>query len=111
MKKIFVTTLILQVVLLSGCAGALLGNGGRPDNSQVKEQRSVEQIKADGKITSNIKARYADDVILRKLNVRTYQGEVTLLGVVPTRNIMQRAINLAASVKGVKKVRSGLRLR
>ena len=111
MKKIFLIVLLGQVIFLSGCAGALVGDNGRPQNNEVREQRSIEQIKVDGRITSAIKARYADDVVLRKLNVKTYRGEVTLFGSVPTRSVMERAINLARTVKGVTKVRSGLRLR
>jgi len=108
----FLLILILSLTsLLMGCAGALLGNGERPQNNEVREQRSVEQITADGTITSNIRARYANDVVLRKLNISTYRGVVTLQGVVPTQNVMQRAIGLAQSVKGVRQVRSGLRLR
>jgi len=97
--------------LLVGCAGALLGDNGRPNTNEVREQRSVEQITTDGMITSNIRARYANDVVLQKLNISTYRGVVTLQGVVPTQNVMQRAIGLAQSVKGVRQVRSGLRLR
>ena len=36
---------------------------------------------------------------------------VTLHGNVPTQSVMQRAISLAQSVKGVQQVKSGLRLR
>ena len=111
MKKIFLIVMLMPSLLLSGCAGALLGDNGRPDNSQVREQRNIDQVKADGRITTQIKERYANDAILRELNVKTYRGEVTLFGTVPTRRVMERAINLAASVKGVTKVRSGLRLR
>ncbi|MCK4742660.1 MAG: BON domain-containing protein [Sulfuriflexus sp.] len=108
--------LILSVLsvtsLLTGCAGALLGNGGeRPRNNETREQRSIEQITADGMITSSIRTRYSNDVVLKKLNISTYRGVVTLHGVVPTKNVMGRAIRLAQSVNGVKSVRSGIRLR
>jgi len=111
MKKSFLIVLLIQTILLSGCAGALLGNNGRPENNEVRTQRSTEQITADAAITSEIKARYANDAVLSKLNVTTYRGLVTLHGTVPLRSIMERAIRLAQSVNGVRQVKSGLRLR
>lgn len=111
MKKIFFVVMLLQIFSLTGCAGALVGNAGRPNHQQGKEQRSIEQIKADAAITAQIKARYANDVVLRKLNILTYRGVVTLYGEVPTRTVMERAIRFAESVKGVSRVKSGLRLR
>ena len=111
MKKSLFILLLSLTGLLSGCAGALLGDNGRPNNNEVREQRSIEQITADGMITSNIRKRYANDVVLNKLKVNTYRGVVTLHGVVPTRNVMERAINLAQSINGVRQVKSGIQLR
>jgi len=111
MKKSLLVLILAVTSLLTGCAGALLGNGGnQPNNNETREQRSIEQITADGMITSSIRSRYANDVVLKKLNVSTYRGVVTLYGIVPTRNVMERAITLARSVKGVKQVKSGIRL-
>ena len=112
MKKSLLVLILSVTSLLTGCAGALLGNGGdRPHNNETREQRSIEQITADGMITSNIRARYSNDVVLKKLNISTYRGVVTLHGSVPTKNVMERAIRLAQSVRGVRQVKSGLRLR
>jgi len=114
-KNLFILISILSLSsLLSGCAGALLGNNGeRPLNKEQRnnEQRSVAQIRADGMITSTLKARYANDVVLSALRISTYRGVVTLHGNVPTQNVMERAIRLAHSIIGVKQVKSGLRLR
>lgn len=111
MKKSLLILLLSLTGLLSGCAGALLGDNGRPGNNEVREQRSIEQITADGMITSNIRKRYSNDVVLNKIRISTYRGVVTLHGVVPTRNVMERAIRLAESVNGVRQVKSGIRLR
>ena len=111
MKKILFVMLLCLTSLLTACAGALLGDNGRPQANESRQQRSIEQITADGMITSDIKSRYANDVVLNKLNVRTYRGVVSLDGVVPTQNVLQRAISLAQSVKGVRNVRSSSRLR
>jgi len=109
-KNLLILISILSLSsLLSGCAGTLLGNS--EERPQSKEQRSVEQIRADGMITSMLKARYANDVVLKVLRISTYRGVVTLHGDVPTNSVMERAIRLAQSVKGVRQVKSGLRLR
>ena len=112
MKKTRFAMVLGFSVLVTGCAGALVGNvENNADNHANREQRSVEQITADGMITSAIRARYAHDVVLEKLNITTYRGVVTLYGVVPTRGVLDKAIKLAQSVKGVRKVESRLRLR
>lgn len=112
MSKNLLVLILSATSLLTGCAGALLGNGEeRPRNNETREQRSIEQITADGAITSSIRSRYENDVVLKKLNISTYRGVVTLHGVVPTQTVREGAINLARSVKGVKQVKSGLRLR
>ncbi len=112
MKKIFLISVLSLSILLTGCAAGIFGSGGHHSNNTApKEQRSIEQIKADGAITSRVKARFANDIILKNLNVSTYRGVVTLYGKVPTHNVMERAIRLAQSMQGVKNVRSGIRLR
>jgi len=111
MRKILFVLLLCLTSLLTACAGALLGNNGRPQVNESRQQRSIEQITADAMITSDIKSHYANDVVLNKLNISTYRGVVTLYGDVPTQHVMQRAIRLAQTVKGVRQVRSELRLR
>lgn len=112
MKKSLLVLILTVTSLLAGCAGTLLGNGeDRSRNNETREQRSIEQITADGMITSNIRARYSNDVVLKKLNISTYRGVVTLHGNVPTQSMTQRAIRLAQSVNGVRSVRSEIRLR
>jgi len=112
MNKILVVGMISLFSLLSGCAAGIFGSGGHhSNNNPPQQQRSIEQIKADGAITSRVKAHFSKDVVLKTLKVSTYRGVVTLYGNVPTHNIMERAIRLAQSVSGVKKVRSGIRLR
>jgi len=111
MRKILLMVVAVLPVFVGGCAGALVGNNEQPKQNQPSQQRSVEQITADGNITSEIKARYANNNVLRQLNVLTYRGVVTLFGDVPTRSTMEKAISIARSVKGVTKVKSSLQLR
>ncbi len=112
MKKIYLIMVLGLTALLSGCAAGMFGSGGHHSNTaKPQEQRSIAEVKADAAISSQVKAHFAKDVILKNLNVTTYRGVVTLYGKVPTHNVMERAIRLAKSVNGVKNVRSGIRLR
>jgi len=112
MKKLLFLSMLVATALLTGCAGALVGDGGNTAESHAnKDQRSIEQINKDARVTSDIKARYANDVVLNKLTIITYRGVVTLYGSVPTRSVMDRAVGLARSVQGVTRVESRLRLR
>ncbi len=112
MNKVLLVGMISLFMLLSGCAAGMFGSGGHhSNNNPPQQQRSIEQVKADGAITSRVKLYFANDAILKRLKVSTYRGVVTLYGNVPTYNIMERAVRLAQSVSGVKKVRSGIRLR
>lgn len=66
----------------------------------------------DSVITSDIKAKIVKDPDLKTLaiNVATYQGNVTLSGQVPDMAAQQRLIQLARDTKGVKSVRTNLRV-
>ncbi len=112
MNKFLFVVMLSLLALLSGCAAGIFGSGGHhSNNNPPQQQRSIEQVKADGAITSRVKAHFSNDVLLKKLNVSTYRGVVTLYGNVLTHKDMERAIRVAQSVQGAVKVRSGLRLR
>lgn len=111
MQKIYLIILLGLTVFQSGCALVLLADGERPKHTEPKQQRSIQQVRADGAITSNIKARFENNAMLKNINVRTYLGVVTLYGNVATHKAMERAIRLAQLVDGVKNVKSGMRLR
>ena len=111
MRKVNAVIFVAVSLLLNACAGALVGSGGETGDPVKREQRSVEQINRDASISAEVKAKFAHDSVLRQLNVVTYRGVVRLLGKVPTREVMERAIRIAASVKGVEQVKSGLRNR
>lgn len=64
----------------------------------------------DALIAAKVKAALAEDkqVATVKINVTSEQGVVKISGAVPSAEIGQRALELAASVKGVRDVRSEL---
>jgi hyperosmotically inducible protein len=66
----------------------------------------------DSVITSDIKAKIVKDSELKTfgIGVSTYQGNVTLSGQVPNSAAEQRLIQYAQDTKGVKSVKTNLRM-
>jgi osmotically-inducible protein OsmY len=64
----------------------------------------------DSVITTKIKALLAEDDLLKsfKISVETYQGTVHLSGVVASQNAVDKAGQMAWSVKGVTFLRNDL---
>ena len=89
--------LFINVLILNGCTTLLVGGAGAGGYAIAKDQRKV------GVIASDVNQIDAFDI-----NVDTYRGVVTLHG--HTKNVAQttRAIRLARTINGVKKVISKL---
>lgn len=104
------TQLTLKLVLLSlvfsltACATAVVGGAARGGyNADAAAGR-------DASITSTINASYVRDELISAfdVSVRTWRGDVTLSGSVPSERAARRAVELAWSVKGVNRVVSNL---
>ncbi len=69
---------------------------------------SPGQYLDDALLTSKVESRISEDAQLEDatISVRTEQGIVWLSGVVETKKLRNRAIKLATSVEGVKKVKA-----
>lgn len=67
----------------------------------------------DSVITTKVKAVIFDDPTLRvtDITVETYDGVVQLSGFVSSRSDINRAVDLARGVKGVKSVRNDMRVK
>ena len=98
---------LVMTVLLQGC-GSLIVGGGSPGGGGT----SVGQTRADAVITSRINTRYVDDSLVSALNIRvnTNRGVVTLYGTVENRAVAARAVELARTTSGVKRVVSRLKV-
>ncbi|RJQ14198.1 MAG: BON domain-containing protein [Nitrospiraceae bacterium] len=75
--------------------------------------RSAGEIIDDGVITSEINAKIlrSPDVSYLKINVDTTEGDVVLTGSVPSKEAEERLINIVNEVRGVKSVKSELKIR
>lgn len=91
--------------LISGGAGA----GGYAVGT---DERPFGVISQDLSITASVKTTLIKDkqIDAFDINVDTYRGVVTLHGHVKTSSQLNRAVQLSASVKGVNKVLSKLKV-
>jgi hyperosmotically inducible protein len=109
-RTFFVIPFFLILFLLAGCTTLLIGGAGAGGYAVAKDQRKVGVIASDVNITASVKATLIKDnqIDAFDINVDTYSGVVTLHG--HTKNAAQttRAIRLARTINGVKKVISKL---
>lgn len=92
--------LALSLLTAAGCA------------STDKHEGTGEYVD-DSVITTKVKALLFDEPNLRsgQINVETFKGVVQLSGFVSSRDDINRAVEIARSVKGVESVKNDMRLK
>jgi hyperosmotically inducible protein len=77
------------------------------------ERQKVAQFTDDSVVTAKVKAALIKDLELKAFNVdvETYRGRVLLSGFVDDQRQAQRAVQLAAAVRGVARVENALQLK
>lgn len=103
MKQLkYISTFILAAMLatLLGCA------------STSKQEGTGEYID-DSVITTKVKAAVLNEPSLKsaEINVETFKGTVQLSGFVNSQSDIQKAVEVARSVKGVSSVKNDMRLK
>ncbi|ATG90138.1 BON domain-containing protein [Methylomonas koyamae] len=90
----------LALITATGCA------------STSKHEGTGEYVD-DSVITTKVKAMLFDEPNLRsgQINVETFKGVVQLSGFVSNRADINRAVEIARSVKGVESVKNDMRLK
>ncbi len=80
---------------------------------QTPAGRSPGQVVDDATITTRVKSKLFEDKVLSgfSISVKTFQGEVTLVGAVLSQGLKDRATNIAESVAGVRKVNNLLTIK
>jgi len=112
-SKEFLSLLFFGLLLsLSGCGWVLVGGGAYEGYKVATDPRTVGTQIDDALITAKVKAKLIEDPVTkaRKIDVDTVNGIVTLTGVVESEKEIERAIEIAKSVPGVKKVVNNLRV-
>ncbi len=94
-----VTVLTCIITLAAGCA--------------TFEGPKIEKPVDDLTITKSIENKMAADPELNRLNIKVVsrQGEVTMSGTTPSREIKTRLIKLALSVQGVRSVKDDINIK
>lgn len=94
----FVLTVLLATLL--GCAGTSTREG-------------TGEYVDDTVITTKVKAAIFSDPSLKsaEINVETFKGTVQLSGFVNSREDINKAVDVARSVSGVKAVKNDMRLK
>ena len=103
--------MLLVAVWLSACASAM--SSGYGQGGQDASGRSYAEARADNQITADVTAALVRDPLVpaTKIDVKTYNGVVTLSGSVPSSKAAKRAEHLAAATNKVKRVENRLRVR
>ena len=83
---------------------------GEAKEAGVEKAAKVEEYMDDSAITAKIKAEILSDALLKvsQINVTTTNGVVSLSGTVDSQQSIDRALEIARSVKDVKSVENGL---
>lgn len=99
-KKITILFLLIVFAVALGCAA-----------SSTRE--SAGEYLDDSVITAKVKALLAKDLVLKSfaISVETFRGVVILSGFVDSNDQIDRAVQIARGVNGVREVRSQLVLK
>jgi hyperosmotically inducible protein len=106
-----VLVIILLSFQLNGCLLAVAGAAGEAGYVAAQE-RSAKTTISDQLITTKVKTKLIGDEIVkaRNVNVDTYDGVVTLRGIVFSPKQRVRAKSIASETIGVKRVVSHLKV-
>ena len=102
----FVVTTTLSSQLSSAVAGA----GAEAGYVATQNERTAKETLNDQFLTSAVKTKLiaTADVPALDINVDTFKGEVTLRGALKNQTAIDKAIEAAWAVNGVKNVQSKL---
>jgi hyperosmotically inducible protein len=103
---------MIILLMLSGCAPALIAGGAAGGYKLATDERDSGQIADDKTITAKINNKMAKDpaVDAYQIDVDTLGGHVILTGVVESEKESRRAAQIALGVPGVKSVRNELQI-
>jgi len=109
--KVFLFIIFLGFIF-SGCGWVMVGGGVYEGYKVATDPRTVGTQIDDATITTKIKLKLLEDPITkaRKIDVDTVNGVVTLTGLVESKEEVERAVEIAKSVSGVRKVINNLKV-
>jgi hyperosmotically inducible protein len=101
---------LLSFSFLTACTAAMVGGAGAGGYAVGTDDRTVGVIANDVSITASIKTTFIkdDQIDAFDIDVDTFRGVVTLYGHVKSSAQRTRAVQLARTIKDVRKVVSKL---
>jgi hyperosmotically inducible protein len=104
---------LAMTLFMPGCTSMVVGGAAAGGYATANDGRTASQATDDASITSAINTRFVRDDLVRavEIQVETRQGVVTLTGIVDSPEASLRALQLARSTPGVRRVDSRLRVR
>jgi hyperosmotically inducible protein len=102
-----------MTLFLPGCTSMVVGGAAAGGYATANDGRAASQATDDASITSTINTRFVRDDLVRavEIQVETRQGVVTLTGMVDSPEASLRALQLARSTPGVRRVDSRMKVR
>jgi len=105
----------IPIFILAGVLTATVGcasTSKNEDTSTSKKESAGEYID-DSVITTKVKAAVLKEPTLKsaEINVETYKGVVQLSGFVNSKADIDKAVEIARSIKGVTSVKNDMRLK
>ena len=105
MKRQIVCTAVLAICTALGMTGCETNKG--------KDERSSGRTSDDKELSSKIRKSLEEEPVFKfgNVDVKTYAGEVQLSGFVSSRADINKAVEVARSVKGVESVKNDMRVK
>jgi len=112
MKIYLPAVAFVMIIAMTGCTAAVVAGGATGGYAVATDERSVDRMVDDSTITSRINTDMINDPVVkaRQIDVDTVGGNVTLTGVVGTREEADRAVAIAGRAAGVKSVKDNLQI-
>lgn len=112
MKAKTLFAVLLSVLLLQGCIGAVVVGSAAVATKTAADPRSVGTQVDDGTLEARVSNALSKDQQLKKearVVVTAYQGKVLLTGQAPTTELANRAKQIAMGVEGASAVYNEIR--
>ncbi len=107
-----VTACLCFVLMLSGCAGAIVGAGATVGVAHYQE-RGIEGVARDTKLATQLRAAYleADGTLATYVGIEVYERRALLTGLIENEELRANAIRIAWSIDGIKDVINEIQIR
>ena len=112
LNKFCLTLLLSSSILIQGCAGLIIG-AGVGAASVAHDRRTIGAQVDDTTLASRISTAIAGDQTINtqtSIVVQVFNGTALLVGQAPTQEMIAQVVQLASSVKNIKKLHNQIRL-